>query len=92
MKAVSYILIALLIWNIAVMFLYAADKRRARKHKRRIPEKTLLLCAFLGGGVGALAGMLLFRHKTKHTRFIIMVPVACLVTGLIVWALLRGIS
>lgn len=48
---------------------YGADKRRAKKRQRRIPEKNLLWLGFLGGAAGALMGMSLFRHKTKHGRF-----------------------
>lgn len=50
------------------------DKSLAKKGARRIPEKTLLLLAALLGGVGSTAGMLCFRHKTKHLRFRILLP------------------
>lgn len=52
------------------------DKHKAIKHKWRIPEKTLLGIAILGGGPGAFLGMKIFHHKTKHTLFRILVPVA----------------
>lgn len=66
--------------NVATMIVYAADKRIAQSGKggRRVPERTLLLLAFAGGCVGALLGMYLFRHKTKHLRFVILVPLAVL--------------
>ncbi len=67
------------LYQIAALFLlgmgliafvcYGRDKALARRHKWRIPEKTLLLLGFCGGSIGALAGMLLFRHKTKHWYF-----------------------
>lgn len=50
------------------------DKRRARKHLWRIPEKTLFLCSILGGSVGTWAGMYVFHHKTKHWYFVIGMP------------------
>jgi len=53
---------------------YGIDKRRAQKRLHRIPEAELLGLAFIGGSVGALAGMLLFRHKTKHLKFTLLVP------------------
>jgi uncharacterized membrane protein YsdA (DUF1294 family) len=56
--------------------LMGADKQRARKNKWRIPERTLLLTAFLGGGIGALLGMYAFRHKTKHLKFVLLLPLA----------------
>ena len=73
---------ALLLWIVfaavnAVSFaLYGIDKRRARKNLWRISERTLLLAAWLMGGVGALTGMRVFRHKTKHTAFVISAPLA----------------
>lgn len=48
---------------------YGADKRKAKKKKWRTPEAVLLGLGFFGGAVGALLGMNLFRHKTKHWYF-----------------------
>ena len=53
--------------------LFAADKSRARKNKRRIRERTLLISAALGAP-GAMLGMYLIRHKTKKLRFRVLVP------------------
>jgi uncharacterized membrane protein YsdA (DUF1294 family) len=54
---------------------YALDKTKSkRKGSSRIHERTLLWVARLGGGVGCWLGMKLFRHKTQHTRFMILVP------------------
>ena len=65
----------LLLINLLGFVLYGVDKAKS-KHKgsRRIPERTLLWVARLGGGLGCWLGMMLFRHKTKHTRFMILVP------------------
>ena len=52
--------------NIIALALYGIDKYRAVRHKWRIPERTLLLVSFIGGSAGALMGMFLFRHKTRH--------------------------
>ena len=52
------------------------DKKRARSQAWRIPERTLILTAFLGGGMGALLGMYVFHHKTRHMKFLVLVPVA----------------
>jgi uncharacterized membrane protein YsdA (DUF1294 family) len=51
-----------------------ADKRRAKRHMRRTPEATLLLLAVIGGSVGAILGMLCFRHKTRHPQFYLGLP------------------
>lgn len=61
--------------NAATFFVYGDDKRRAKKAgARRIPEKTLLLLALFGGSLGALAGMRVFHHKTRHWYFRYGVP------------------
>ena len=49
--------------------LYFADKKKAQKNKWRIKEATLLGFGFFGGAIGALLGMKIFRHKTKHWYF-----------------------
>jgi len=66
--------------NIVTFFVFGVDKWKAkRKEKneaiRRIPEKTLLLLSALGGSVGALLGMKVWRHKTLHKAFRVGVPV-----------------
>ena len=55
--------------SVLALILYASDKRKAKKKRWRIPEKLLLGVGFLGGSIGALIGMNLFRHKTKHWYF-----------------------
>ena len=69
------LLIWVLAWTLIAFILMGADKWKARRDGWRIPEKTLFLSAILGGSVGALAGMYLFRHKTKHLSFTIGMPV-----------------
>ncbi len=64
----------LLIINVTAFWMYAIDKRKAVKNKWRISERALLLAAFLGGSVGAFAGMKVFHHKTNHWKFKILVP------------------
>ena len=59
----------LVILSIITFFMYGIDKRKAKKHRWRTPEAVLLSFGFFGGAVGALLGMNLFRHKTKHWYF-----------------------
>ena len=73
-----YIAGAIIIWNLIVALMYLIDKRNAIKHRWRIPESRLLWSAFLLGGFGAFFGMYMFRHKTKHLKFKILVPLAIL--------------
>ena len=61
-------------WNLIVMGIYGIDKLLAKLHKKRISELTLLSCALLCGGVGAMFGMVLFNHKTAKMKFRILVP------------------
>ena len=80
--------IYLVVINIVALALYGADKRRAKKHAWRVSEKSLFLIALAGGSAGALLGMLLFRHKTKHWYFVIGIP---LILAIQVYLLCRGI-
>lgn len=64
----------LLLINILGFLLMGLDKWKARHHKWRIPEKTLFAAALLGGSLGSILGMQIFRHKTKHTAFIAGMP------------------
>ena len=65
----------LLAVNVTAFAMFGIDKLKARKDSRRIPEKTLLGIAVIGGSIGALAGMYLFRHKTLHKKFSVGLPV-----------------
>lgn len=66
--------------------LMGIDKKRARCQAWRIPERTLILTAFLGGGMGALLGMYVFHHKTRHMKFLILMPVAAAFSILLIAA------
>ena len=93
MKAYHYLIIAFAVWNLIVFLVYGADKRKARKDKWRISEKTLILLALLFGGTGAFIGMRVFRHKTQHKKFTIAVPLLMILNyiciGAAVWLYLR---
>ena len=62
----GWLAVYLAVINLATFIVYGADKRRARKGKWRVPERTLFLLPLLGGSVGALLGMRVFHHKTRH--------------------------
>ena len=84
----TYIAIGIIVlWNIITFALFAIDKGRAKANKWRIKEATLFLTAFLMGGFGSLLGMYMLRHKTQHTSFKILIPLAVLVNiGILVGA------
>ena len=69
------LIIYLVLINAVGFFLMIADKSRARKNRRRVPEATLMFVAVIGGSVGSLAGMYLVRHKTRHLKFTVGIPV-----------------
>ena len=84
----------ILIWYLSVINFttwaaYGLDKGRAKSGKWRIPERTLLLLALIGGSLGALAGMIMFRHKTRKPKFFISVPVMfvvhCVIVAMLVY-------
>lgn len=69
----------LLAVNLAAFLLMGTDKRRARRGKWRISEKTLFLPAVLGGALGGMLGMRAFHHKTKHWYFRLGFPLLLIV-------------
>ena len=75
----------LLAVNIAAFAVYGWDKMCAKRGMWRVPEKILLLLALLGGSVGAMAAMAIFRHKTRHLKFRYGVPLILIlqIAGLI---------
>ena len=83
------LLVYLLIINAAAFALMLADKWKAKKNRWRIPEATLMGTAALGGSIGALAGMYLVRHKTRHLKFTLGVPAILVVQILAVFLLAR---
>ena len=81
----------LLAVNLAAFAAMGIDKRRARRGRWRISERTLFLPAVLGGALGGVLGMRLFRHKTRHWYFRWGFPALLLLqAGLMVWLLRRG--
>ena len=71
MKLFAIYLVVMNVLGVAVMW---SDKRRARLHRWRIPEKVLFGVSLLGGSAGTWAGMYLFRHKTKNWYFVVGMP------------------
>ena len=81
MKIIVYYV---LIMNIIAFLMYGIDKWKAKHNKYRIPEKTLLGVAALGGSIGAWVGMQTFRHKTKKNKFRIGIPCIVVIQILII--------
>lgn len=80
------VLLYLIIVNAAAFLLMLADKLKAKRGAWRIPEATLMGIAAIGGSIGALTGMYLFRHKTKHIKFTLGIPVILIgQIALVIW-------
>lgn len=73
-----YLTTYLVLVNAGAFVLMRVDKRKAKRGAFRIPEATLIAVAILGGSIGAIAGMYLFRHKTRHLKFIVGLPLILL--------------
>ena len=71
---IKILLVYLVIINAAGFILMLTDKIKAKKNLWRIPEATLFLVAAVGGSIGSIAGMYTFRHKTKHIKFTLGMP------------------
>ena len=88
--AESVLLLWIGLWSLAAVVLTVSDKSRARRHAWRIPEAALFTVAALGGSAAMLLVMLLIRHKTKHPKFMLGLPlILCLQIPLILWILRR---
>ena len=86
----KYFFLYLLLINAAAFVLMLADKHKAKKNRWRIPERTLIGSAALGGSIGALVGMYTFRHKTKHLKFTLGIPAILIAQiALAVWLIMK---
>ncbi len=88
---IQNIVIYLLVINLVSFFAMWLDKQKAKKGEWRTPEATLMSLVVLGGGIGGIAGMYMFRHKTKKPKFFIGFPailIAEIVT--VVYILIKG--
>lgn len=70
--------------NLLTFLVCGADKRAARRGSWRIPERSLFLLSILGGSPGMLLGMQIFRHKTKHAKFVWGIPLILLAQVLLI--------
>lgn len=79
----------ILIVNILGYFLMFLDKQKAKKHKWRIPENTLMLVAIIGGSIGSIIGMQTFRHKTKHIKFKFGIPIILILQVILLFSFFK---
>lgn len=79
-----------LVISLVSFFLMYIDKQKAINHKWRISESTLMTLSLIGGAMGTYLGMYTFRHKTKHTKFTLGVPVCIILNILFYYFLLNN--
>ncbi|MBE5805225.1 MAG: DUF1294 domain-containing protein [Clostridiales bacterium] len=80
---IKNIIIYILTINVIAFLAMGLDKWKAKRNAWRIPEQTLISLVLLGGGIGGIVGMYLFRHKTKKARFYIGFPALFIVEVII---------
>ena len=85
----TILLVSLFLMNAAGFRVMFADKQIARRGHWRIPERTLLLIAALGGSLGSLLGMYLFHHKTRHPKFTVGIPLILVLQIFLAWICFR---
>ena len=77
--------IYLIVINFLTFLIFGIDKRKARRGKWRIPEGTLIWMSIIGGSIGALMGMYLFRHKTQKRKFNLGIPAILLAQAILAY-------
>lgn len=83
-------IIYLCLISLIAIILTAADKIKAKRGKWRVPEATLLIISALGGSAAMYIAMLLIRHKTKHVKFMLGIPIIIILQVIVVaWFITR---
>lgn len=90
MNPITFLIIYFVIINIVGFAIMGIDKRKAIKRTFRIPEATLFIVALIGGSLGSILGMQVFRHKTRHWYFVFGMPAILIVQIALLVFLLTG--
>ena len=85
-----YFLFYLLIINVFTAFLFLIDKIKAKTNSFRISEKTLLLFCLSGGAVGGLFSMVIFNHKIRKKKFVILIPIFIIIHIVVIIFAIKG--
>ncbi len=90
MNPITFLIIYFVIINIVGFAVMGIDKRKAVKRSFRIPEATLFIVALIGGSIGSILGMQVFRHKTRHWYFVFGMPAILIIQIALLILLLSG--
>lgn len=90
MDVITLLVSYLALINFIGLALMGIDKHKAKKRAFRIPEATLFIVAVIGGSAGSIAGMYLFRHKTRHRSFVLGMPLILFAQIALVYAVLKA--
>ena len=90
MNAITLIIIYFIILNILGFALMGIDKRKAIKHLWRIPESVLFIVAIIGGSIGSILGMQVFRHKTRTWNFVYGMPAILIIQVILLLLILNA--
>ena len=90
MSVITLLTAYFVIMNIIGFALMGIDKYKAKKRAFRIPEATLFIVAIIGGSIGSILGMHIFRHKTRHWYFVYGMPVILVLQIILIAALLNA--
>lgn len=81
---IIYFIIYLIVINLIGLFIMYLDKKKAMYGRWRIPEKSLIIIALLGGSIGCMVGMKLFRHKTQKIKFVLGYPTILIAEAILI--------
>ncbi|SCI91718.1 Protein of uncharacterised function (DUF1294) [uncultured Clostridium sp.] len=87
----KFLTLYFIIMSIITFLLMYIDKNRAIKGQWRIPEATLINLSILGGGIGTYMGIYIFKHKTRHPKFTIFIPITIILNLFLYYILLKFI-
>ncbi|MEA4848303.1 MAG: DUF1294 domain-containing protein [Clostridiaceae bacterium] len=86
------LLIYLIIVNIAAFAIMGTDKYKAQRNKWRVSETSIFILGLIGGGTGIFLGMRFFRHKTKHLKFTLGIPVIVIINIIMLGYILQKLK
>ena len=86
---INYFLIYIIVINILAFFIMGYDKYLAKNNKWRISEASLIFISLILGSIGAYLGMYKFRHKTKHIKFTVGIPVIFILNVITIYYLYK---